>query len=175
MFKQTVTYEGFEGEEVQEDVYLNLTAAELAELHFDYDTEGGFETYLIEILRAGDNKKLFAAFKMLLLKAYGRRDGNRFIKKAEWQEEFASSQAYSAIFLSLATDPAKASAFFNQIMPKDLQEKVAELEKNKTATVDLPESGEPAWVQENRFPTKKELQAMSPEELARAMAAKAGS
>jgi len=185
VLKQTVSYEDIDGKPRTETIYMNLTEAELAELQFSY--EGGFEAHIKSIMDRGDNAALLRTFKELMVKAYGRRgDEGRFVKRAEWAEEFASSEAYSQMFMMLATDPAKAATFFNDIMPKNLSER---LEKLKT-TVNLPAENVPAvpnftapktdspfgftpveqgplpvWVTEGRFPTKQELENASPEDM----------
>ena len=66
-------------------------------------------------------------FKDLVLKAYGVKsdDGRRFIKSKELSEEFAQTEAYSQIFMELATDADAAAKFVNGIIPADLAQKAA--------------------------------------------------
>ena len=66
-------------------------------------------------------------FKDLVLKAYGVKsdDGRRFIKSKELSDEFSQTEAYSQIFMELATDDKAAAAFINGIVPADLAQKAA--------------------------------------------------
>ena len=65
--------------------------------------------------------------RQLVLKAYGQKspDGKRFIKSEELATEFSQTEAYSQLFMDLATDADKAAAFVNGIMPSDVAEKAA--------------------------------------------------
>ena len=55
-----------------------------------------------------------------MLKAYGQKsaDGRRFIKSPELANEFAQTEAYSQLFMELATDADAASKFVNGIVPE---------------------------------------------------------
>lgn len=120
MLKRTVNYEDFNGKNVSEDFYFNLTKAELLELELSY--ESGFAESLQRIIDAKDNKTLVFEFKKLVLLAYGVKseDGKRFVKSDQLREEFQQTAAYSALFMELAVDANAASAFITGITPKDL-------------------------------------------------------
>ena len=61
------------------------------------------------------------------LKSYGEKsaDGRRFVKSEKLSEEFSQTNAYSQLFMKLATDDKAAVAFINGIMPDSMQEKAA--------------------------------------------------
>lgn len=122
MYKMTKTYTDFDGVERTEDFYFNLTAAEISEMQLT--TEGGLDVYIKRIIDAKDNKSIILLFKDLVLKAYGKKsdDGRRFIKTDEVREEFAQTQAYSDIFMELASNDEVATKFINGITPQDLQQ-----------------------------------------------------
>ena len=42
------------------------------------------------------------------------------MKSKEIAEAFAQTEAYSELFMSLATDADKAAAFINQVLPKKM-------------------------------------------------------
>ena len=46
-------------------------------------------------------------------------DGKRFIKNEQLREEFSQTEAYSDLFMELASDADAASAFVNGIIPKN--------------------------------------------------------
>ena len=117
MYKKTVTYTDFDGVERTEDFWFNFTKAEITEMQLM--TDGGLDKYLERIIKSKDNKAILTAFKELVLKAYGVKsdDGRRFIKNDEIRAEFAQTEAYSDIFIELATDEEAASAFINGVTP----------------------------------------------------------
>lgn len=129
MLKRTISYEDFDGNAAEDTFYFNLTEAELIELESSYDD--GFAAAMQRIIAANNNQKLVQEFKKLVLLAYGVRseDGKRFIKSEELARDFSQHAAYSTIFMELATDAEKASEFINGIMPKSLQDKVAQQDK----------------------------------------------
>lgn len=123
MYKITKTYVDFNGVERTEDFYFNLTKAEVAEMQLT--TDGGLDAYIQKIVDAKDQKAIIEIFKELVLKCYGEKsdDGRRFVKSDEIREAFSQTQAYSDIFIELATDDKAAAAFVNGITPSDLQQK----------------------------------------------------
>jgi len=128
MFKKPITYTDFNGVERTESFYFNLTKAEIAEM--DLTTEGGLEALLQRVVDAKDTPTLAKLFKRLILKSYGIKsdDGKRFIKSDKIAEEFEQTQAFSDLYMELATDAEKAANFVNMLIPKDLADEVA---KNK--------------------------------------------
>ncbi len=124
MLKRTITYEDFNGNQRTEDLYFNLTKAELMEMELSAD--GGLEATINKIISAQNGKEIMELFKEIVLKAYGEKslDGKTFDKSPEVKNRFLNSQAYSDIFMELATDADKATEFFNGIIPKDLAAEV---------------------------------------------------
>ncbi|MCD8372606.1 MAG: hypothetical protein LUD27_04830 [Clostridia bacterium] len=118
MLKKTITYTDYNGVERTEDFYFNFTQAELTEMQ--YGVEGGLEEQLKRIVNTKDQPAIIREFKNLILKAYGEKsaDGRQFMKSAEISEKFAHTEAYSILFMELATDANKASDFVNGIVPK---------------------------------------------------------
>ena len=118
MLKKTMTYTDYNGVSRTEDFYFNLSKAELAEMELTQD--GGLENYLNRIVNSRDTAAIVAVFKELLLKAYGVKsdDGKRFIKSKEISEAFSQTEAYSDLFINLATDSDAATAFVNGIVHK---------------------------------------------------------
>ena len=120
MLKKTITYTDFNGNERTEDFYFNLTKAEVMEM--EMSTTGGMAEMIQRIVAAQDAPAIIKIFKDLVLKAYGQKspDGKRFVKNNELREEFAQTEAYSQLFMELATDADAAAKFVNGIMPADL-------------------------------------------------------
>lgn len=120
MIKKTVTYTDFDGNERTEDFYFHLTEQELTE--WELSVDGGLSGVITRIVNSTDNKKLAELFKELLIKSYGVKtpDGRGFIKNEEALNNFIYTQAFSDIYMELATDDKAASEFVNGIIPESI-------------------------------------------------------
>lgn len=120
MLKKTITYNDYNGTERTEDFYFNLSKAELMEM--EMGTTGGLAEMIQKIVAAQDSPAIIKIFKDLVLKAYGEKsaDGRRFVKSDELANEFSQTEAYSILFMELATDADAAAKFVNGIVPADL-------------------------------------------------------
>lgn len=125
MVVEKIKYTDFNGVEREEEFMFNLTEAEITEM--ELTTDGGLSDSIKKIIAAQDTPQIIKVFKMLLLKSYGEKsaDGRRFVKSDKLSEEFAQTNAYSQLFMKLATDDKAAVAFINGIMPDSMQEKAA--------------------------------------------------
>ncbi len=128
MLKKTMTYTDYNGETRKEDFYFNMTRAEVTEM--ELSIEGGLSDMIKRVTEAKDVPTIIKIFKDLVLRAYGQKspDGKRFIKSKELSEEFSQTEAYSDLFMELATDSTAAAAFVNGIMPQNIEAKSAALE-----------------------------------------------
>ena len=133
MLKKKITYTDYNGVERTEDFYFNLTKAELTEM--ELGTVGGFAEMIQKVVAAQDSPTIVKVFKDLVLKAYGEKspDGKRFIKSDEIATAFSQTEAYSQIFMELATDAEAASKFVNGIIPSDMAAEVEKQQKNNPA------------------------------------------
>lgn len=125
MLKKTITYTDYNGTERKEDFYFNLTKAEIMEM--ELGTTGGFAEMIQRVIDAQDGPTIIKIFKDLVLKAYGEKtaDGKRFVKSKEISDAFAQTEAYSILFMELATDAKVAAEFVNGIIPADMKDAVA--------------------------------------------------
>ena len=126
MVVKKIKYTDFNGVEREEEFMFNLTEAEITEM--ELTTDGGLSDSIKKIISAQDTPEIIKTFKMLLLKSYGEKsaDGRRFIKSEELTEAFTQTNAYSQLFMELATDDKAAIAFINGIIPESMRERVAE-------------------------------------------------
>lgn len=117
MLKKTITYTDYNGSERTEDFYFNLSKAEIMEM--EMSTSGGLAEMITKIVAAQDAPAIIKIFKELVLKAYGEKspDGKRFVKSEEIATAFSQTEAYSQLFMELATDADAAAAFVNGIVP----------------------------------------------------------
>ena len=125
MLKKTITYHDYNGVEYTQDFYFNLSKAEIMEM--EMGTTGGLAEMITKIVAAQDAPAIIKIFKDLILKSYGEKsaDGKRFIKSNEISTAFTQTEAYSELFMELATDAEAAAAFVNGIIPADMAKEVA--------------------------------------------------
>jgi hypothetical protein len=148
-----------------EDLYFNMLIPDFADLEFN-PTFGdqSLSEYMRDEMGSGNIKKIYVVFKLLVTNSYGRRseDGERFLKRASFTEEFLNSGAWEQFFIWLiepGTD--NAQKFWEGIFPEETQTIVENLQKTEAeATKDAPAQ-----------PAKKSLDQMSAEEM-RAILAK---
>ena len=130
MIKKTITYSDFNGNERTEDFYFNLTKAEITKM--ELSTKGGLAEMIQRIVAAQDTPAIIEVFEDLIKRSYGVKtpDGRGFAKKAEDLESFMATEAYSQLFMELATDADAAAAFVNGVVPADMAKQAA-LEADK--------------------------------------------
>lgn len=121
MLKKTMTYTDYNGEKRTEDFYFNLTKAEVMEM--EMSISGGLTEMISRITAAQDSAEIIKTFKKLVLKAYGEKspDGKYFLKEDKdgrpLSDGFKQTEAYSDLFMELASDADAAAKFFNAIIP----------------------------------------------------------
>ena len=127
MIKKRIKYKDFNGEERTEDFYFHLMESEIAEL--ELSTVGGFTEAVERIIQSNDVPEIIKQFKRIILASYGKKspDGRRFEKSDELRAEFSQTNAYSKLFMELATDDEAASAFINGIVPDELKQDESKL------------------------------------------------
>ena len=129
MLKKTITYVDYNGEERKEDFYFNLSKAEVMEM--ELSTTGGLAEMIQRIVAAKDAPAIIKIFKDLVLKAYGEKspDGKRFMKVDDNGKPlyiaFSQTEAYSQLFMELATDADAAAAFVTGIIPADMAKQIS--------------------------------------------------
>lgn len=135
MYAQKIKYMDYNGMERNETFYFNLTKAEVIEM--EYGVSGGLTSVLNQISETKDFPKLITLFKDLILRSYGEKsaDGRRFIKSKELSEEFSQTEAYSELYIKLASDTDAALNFVRGIMPGDISDD--DIAKIKAGNMDL--------------------------------------
>ena len=133
MIKKTITFTDYNGIERTENFYFNLTEAELTEM--ELSTVGGYQQYVQNVIDAKDGPSLIRLFKDLIMRTYGVKspDGREFRKSEEISRSFAQTEAYSKLFMELATDSKAAADFVNGVISDDMRRRMAE--QNKLTTI----------------------------------------
>lgn len=168
MFKKTITYTDFNGDDRTADFYFHLSKADLIRLA----SSGGLEEYIKRIIAEKDNEKIFAEFEKIIRLSVGVRsaDGQTFRKDEEAQAQLLFSPAYDELMVELVTNAKAAGDFIAKLLPPDMQKQLMkELQKQTDApnpfpSID-PNDTRPAWQKENRPPTDAELLAMDDDQL----------
>lgn len=138
MITENIKYTDYNGMEREEKFMFNLSKAELMEM--EMTTTGGLAETIKKIVETQDTPAIIKIFKDLILKAYGEKsaDGKRFIKVnddgVKLANGFSQTEAFSQLFMKLATDAEAASRFIKGIVPNDIDlsdAKIAQLPTNK--------------------------------------------
>ena len=133
MLKKNIKYTDYNGVEREEEFLFNLTKAELMEM--EMGTTGGLAESIQKIIDAQDAPAIIKVFKDIILKAYGEKsaDGKRFIKVNDsgvpLSIGFSQTEAYSQLFMELATNADEASKFIKGIIPNDIDISEEEIKK----------------------------------------------
>lgn len=122
MIKWPITYTDYDGNEHTEDFYFNLSKAEVMEMNLE--ANGAYGQYLERIVEMRDGKAVAEAFKDIILRSYGEKspDGRRFIKSKEQTEAFLQTEAYSELYMQLATDEEASERFMRGVLPNIIKE-----------------------------------------------------
>lgn len=117
MFKETITYTDYNGQERTEDFYFHLGKNELTTMEFS--TAGGFSEMVKRAAATVDMPTLIKIFENMIQKAYGVKspDGRQFIKNQEVLDAFVQTPAYEELYMKLAMDSDYAAKFVNQLIP----------------------------------------------------------
>lgn len=138
MLKKKIKYTDYNGVEREEEFLFNLTKAELMEM--EMGTTGGLAEMIQGIVNAQDAPAIIKIFKDIILKAYGEKsaDGKRFIKVNDANVPlsigFSQTEAYSQLFMELATNAESAANFIKGIIPGDINisdEQIKQITENK--------------------------------------------
>lgn len=136
MYKKTIEYKDYNGEDRKEDFYFHISKPEAIELEVSED--GGLKKTIDQIASTKDSRKIVEIFKKVIAISYGERslDGKYFRKVVNGRrlfEDFESCPAYEILYMELATNSEKAAEFVNSVIPKfdDKDLKVIEAKKNE--------------------------------------------
>lgn len=117
MYKKTITYKDYNGEERTEDFYFHLNQAELTKMQLEIP--GGLTGMIDRITQRKSGPDIMEVFNTLIERSYGVKspDGRKFVKSKEILDDFLQTEAYNTFFMELVTSADAASDFFNQIIP----------------------------------------------------------
>ena len=124
MYAKKITSHDLDGNELTGTYYFNLTKAEIVEMQLS--TTGGFAEKIQRIIDAQEIPEIIKTFKELILASYGEKspDGKRFVKIKDGHrlaDDFVETDAYSELFMELATNADAATNFINGIVPAGIE------------------------------------------------------
>lgn len=163
MFKKTIKYTDFNGEEQEKDFWFHLSNAKLAVI-----SAGGndMKARAERMIKAKDNVAILDELRSLIRMSCGIRsdDGQRFIQTPEAQSELLDSPAFDELLFELFVGN-NAAQFFAALVPPEQQKQIEELAKkqgldplqNPPNPPSIAQGDKPAWFTEGRVPTEAEL------------------
>ena len=121
MIKQTITYTDYDGISHTDDFYFHLSKPELVEMKIVHGE--GYEEYLKRIIQDVDGAAIMSAFREIIGRSIGIRQGSQFIRDDDFTNEFMNSAAYEELFMNLVTNTELGLEFAKGVMPADMAEK----------------------------------------------------
>ena len=131
MYKKTITYPNFDGEEITEDLFFNLTKTEISKSN--YSLAGGIESLLRKMVNEKNVQTISELFTEFIGRSYGIKseDGKFFRKSPEIRADFESSAAYDALYMELLSSTDEALAFLKGVLPSELTDGIEDNEEYK--------------------------------------------
>ena len=118
MYKKSINYTGFDGNEETLVAYFNINQMEATRLNAKYD--GDITKFIEQVVESKDLTRMLDFIEDMILSAYGERseDGLRFVKNAEVRETFSQTLAYEALFGELLMNPDAVAEFADKAIVK---------------------------------------------------------
>ena len=138
MITKTITYTDFLDEERTETFRFNLSEAEL--MKWELSKEGTLTEHIKRIQETVDVPKLIDLYSELIDRSYGVMDptGRKFVKSKESLEDFKATNAYSDLYMELATNQDKGAEFIAGVVSNKLKKLMDEGVNNGTIDQNHP-------------------------------------
>lgn len=133
MLKKTIKYTDYNDNQREETFYFNLSKAELSEMQLS--AQGGLESFIRRIIEEQNVPEIIKILKEIILKSYGEKsdDGKVFLKSPEISHRFECTEAYSELFMDIASSPENAINFINGILPEEIRKQIKEESAKQSA------------------------------------------
>jgi len=129
MYRKTLTFENYDGEEITKNLYFRLTQAEIVDMEFN-DPNGSVISMLRKMSNEKDMRVIVPLVKKFMLMSYcERQEDGTLIKNEKIRDSFAASEEYSELFMELISDIDKLADFINAIVPKAAQKNLDTMKK----------------------------------------------
>ena len=126
MLEKKIKYTDYLGNEREETWWFHISDAKLTE--WELSKTGGLTKMIERISETQDVPKLIELYKTLILKSVGKLDGDgrRFRQTEDVIQEFTETEAYSELYMELATVEGAGAAFVNGLVSDKLRKRMAE-------------------------------------------------
>lgn len=124
--KRTITFNDIDGHEVTEEWYFDLGVTDVMDMDIVHEHPDDVAEYVMSIMKNRKTKELLQLWRELLMRAVGKRVGNRLVKGDDIMVEFRHGGAFEKLFAELIEDPKAGADFFNAIFPANIQAKIEE-------------------------------------------------
>lgn len=142
MYRKSITYTDFNGNEKTKNFYFNMTRPELMEMKRSplyemqkmLDRIKGMENPDEELTYAEKDEiqeKMGAILRNLVIQSYGVKseDGERFSKRVGDRkygagEDFVETMAYDALYIEMIQDVSNLAKFVRAIVPADVRTEI---------------------------------------------------
>lgn len=144
MLKRSITYENpFTGMSVTEEFHFHIPKSEFIRMEVEEHKEvytsnageelTGMRAKLQRIVDSEDGKAMMPVFEDMIRRAYGRKDGDRFMRSDELWADFKGSGAFDQLLFELCTDANAAAEFVVGTFPANMESLADEVAKQQTA------------------------------------------
>jgi hypothetical protein len=136
MYKQFIEYDDLDDNRQTATLFFHLRRTELV------DAEGGFKLEVLEKrvedfqrdvigresseMSVPEVREFLDIIKTLVRLAYGKREGQRFIKNQELWDEFVETGRYDGLIWWLFDKPERANDFLINVWPKQVRDQLSE-------------------------------------------------
>ena len=127
MYKKTIKYVDYNGNERSEDHYFNLNETELTKM--ELSVNGGLKERLDRLIQQQNIPEVMKEIEAVIELAYGVKsaDGKTFDKDPKHWLAFVQSEAYNVFFKEIMFDAKNAAKFINAIVPAHMSKSDEEL------------------------------------------------
>lgn len=121
MFKDTLVYNDYDGNQITQDVYFNYSKMDI--MRMEYNEDGKLSNFLKNIVNMAKDKEMFNKFEEFVCGAYGIKspDGKMMVKKIDGKpvvEDFKASPAYDVFWMKMFTEENYIEKFVRSVIPE---------------------------------------------------------
>lgn len=139
MYRKTVKYKNYHGNEVTRDLWFNISDVEAMNMGLAENNNGKMTMALDRLAELREAKEgdtipqnvlgdFVEYVESIVIKAYGEisDDGESFNKSPEISQRFENSAAYNALITELIQDPDELNKLFEGMLPDRMKDQIRE-------------------------------------------------
>lgn len=123
MFKRTVSYTDFDGQQQTEEVYFHLSRTKVIDMALTGEADELLQA-IQEAVKSQDGKEIVRTVRDLIHLAYGEKDadGKTFRQGEELSDDFFQTAVFDQFFYDMIMDPQQVNEFVEALFPPDFME-----------------------------------------------------